>query len=122
MRLFKFVVAGVLLFGIAGAGSVTANKGTSKAMAEKAAPVTPQFAKVYGAVKSIDAQNLVVTLKDPAKDGSATQSILVTEWTRVVRENEDLTLTDVKPGDSVEVVCEVKDGKNEAVMICLPKI
>lgn len=128
MRLLKLVVAVFLLVVLAGADSYADDKASAPAQMAAAAPeaaaapAIPQFAKVFGTVNSINAQQLVVTLKDPAQGGASTETITMTEWTRVVRENEDLTIADVKAGDSVEVVCELKDGAKEAVMVCLPKL
>lgn len=125
MRYVKIVAAFVMLLGLSGAGSCSEDKTMAPSVSEAQtspaaqAPATPQFEKVLGTVASIDSQTLVVTLKEPLKDGPATASIAMTEWSRVVRENEDLTVSDVKPGLPVEVVCEIKDGRKEAVMVCL---
>jgi Cu/Ag efflux protein CusF len=117
MRYVKIVAAFVMLAGLCGAGTCSEEKTTAPAQAQ--APAVPQFEKVFGTVSSIDSQTLVVTLKEPLTDGQTTASIAMTEWSRVVRENEDLTVNDLKPGLPVEVVCEVKDGRKEAVMVCL---
>lgn len=84
----------------------------------------PSYAKVYGVVETMTPQGsdtlMTVTLKEPMEDGSTKVDVILNEWTRVVREYEDLTMADLKAGQPVMVVYEInQEGGNEAVTINL---
>lgn len=90
---------------------------------DEAAPA-PKYAKVYGVVEALTPQGndtlMTVTLKEAMEDGTEKVETILNEWTRVVREYEDLTMADLKVGQPIMVVYEIKDdGTKEAVTINL---
>lgn len=115
-RLFRIVLAGLLIGGAAGMASAASHGGTSqtqpqKPSAEKAAkPATAKTGRHVGAVKAVDPAGKTVTVEEKSGD----VSVSITEKTAIKRGKDAVKLEDLKTGDRVTVVYTQQNGKDVA--------
>lgn len=110
MRLSRILLAVSLSTGLVFAG--TATTGTTTPSMEKAPPKAA-LVKITGKVEAVDAIGNILVVKSAKK----VDSIAITAETKITNAGKDTTLSDIKVGENVRVLCKKDDGKLTATEV-----